>query len=242
MPFRVPCLRYRVMGYRDGEGWEGKGGGEGAERLHSGELDPVNNKQLWLWHYDKHVAVRRRRSLGVLRRDSDAFSHEADLQLRSSIEEKMPTQWLNCWHTVYRLAGEKCGCGLIIMPSMFRTHILTQTYIHTHTYIQRERERERGVCIIETHTSLLATVERRKLAWFGHFTRHDSLSKPSFRAPWKVGDAVISRRNAGWTTSKSGHICQCQDCKQGSPAEKTGRGYLLKRPSCSSEDPIGQGT
>ena len=32
------------------------------------------------------------------------------------------------------------------------------------------------------HEPLLATVKRRKLAWFGHVTRHDSLSKPSLRA------------------------------------------------------------
>ena len=32
-----------------------------------------------------------------------------------------------------------------------------------------------------------------------------SSPKPSFRAPWRVGDAVVGRGNAGWTTSKSGH-------------------------------------
>ena len=47
--------------------------------------------------------------------------------------------------------------------------------------------------------------------------------KPSFRAPWSVGDAVASTGNAGWTTSKSGHPCPCQNCSQGPPAEKTGR-------------------
>ena len=36
--------------------------------------------------------------------------------------------------------------------------------------------------------------------------------KPSFRAPWRVGDAVVGRGNAGWTTSKSGHPCPCQNC------------------------------
>ena len=29
--------------------------------------------------------------------------------------------------------------------------------------------------------------------------------KPFFRAPWRMGDPVVSRGNAGWTTSKSGH-------------------------------------
>ena len=64
---------------------------------------------------------------------------------------------------------------------------------------------------------LLATAKRRKLAWIGHAIRHDSLSKPSFMAHWREGDAVIGRRNAGLKTSKSGHPC----CLQGPPAEKT---------------------
>ena len=34
--------------------------------------------------------------------------------------------------------------------------------------------------------------------------------KPSFRAPWGVGDAVVGTGNAGWTTSKSGHPCLCR--------------------------------
>ena len=74
--------------------------------------------------------------------------------------------------------------------------------------------------------------------------------KSSFRAPWRVGaDAVVSRGKAGWTTSKSGHPCPCQNCGLrraqncgGLPAEKTGRGSLLNRPSCPPDDPIGQGT
>ena len=39
--------------------------------------------------------------------------------------------------------------------------------------------------------------------------------------------------NAGWTTSKSGHPCPCQNCSLGPPAKKTGSGSLLNRPSCS---------
>ena len=34
---------------------------------------------------------------------------------------------------------------------------------------------------------LLATVKRRKLAWFGHVTRHDSLSKTTFRGTLEGG-------------------------------------------------------
>ena len=66
--------------------------------------------------------------------------------------------------------------------------------------------------------------------------------KPPFRAPWRVGDAVVDRENDGWTTPKSGHPCPCQNCSRGPPAEKTGRGSLLNRISCSPDDPIGAET
>ena len=67
-------------------------------------------------------------------------------------------------------------------------------------------------------------------------------SKPSFRAPSGVGDAVVGRGNAGWTTSKSGHPCPCQNCSQGSPTEKAWRGSLLNSPSCPPDDPVGHET
>ena len=51
--------------------------------------------------------------------------------------------------------------------------------------------------------------------------------KPSSRTPWSVGEG-----NVGWTTSKSGHPCPCQNYSQGPPAEKTGRGSLVNRSSC----------
>ena len=49
----------------------------------------------------------------------------------------------------------------------------------------------------------LAIVKRWKLAWFRHVTCQDSLSKPSFRTPWRVGDAMVGRGNVGWTTSET---------------------------------------
>ena len=65
--------------------------------------------------------------------------------------------------------------------------------------------------------------------------------KPSFRVPWRLGEAVVGRGNAGGTSSKSGHPCPCQNCSQGPPAEKAGGGSLLNRPSCPPDDPIGHG-
>ena len=70
--------------------------------------------------------------------------------------------------------------------------------------------------------------------------------KPTFRAPWRMGDAVVSKGNAGWTTSKSGHPCPCKNCSQWPPAEKTGRGSLLNRPPSTPppppDDSMGKGT
>ena len=68
---------------------------------------------------------------------------------------------------------------------------------------------------------LPATVERQKLATCGHVTRHAILSKKyKFRTPWRMGGAVVSRRNTGWTRSKSGHPFPCQNCLQGPPTKK----------------------
>ena len=79
----------------------------------------------------------------------------------------------------------------------------------------------------------------------GHFWSHSMTAcpKPSFMAPWswRVDDTVISRRNAGWTTSRSGHLCPCQNCSRWPPAEKTGRGSLLNCPLFPPDDPFGQG-
>ena len=66
--------------------------------------------------------------------------------------------------------------------------------------------------------------------------------KLSFRAPWRMGNAAVSRGNAGWTTSKSGHSFPYQNCPQGHPAKKTRGGSRLNRSSCPPDDPVYQGT
>ena len=90
---------------------------------------------------------------------------------------------------------------------------------------------------------LQTTVKRRKLAWFWHVTRHDSFYITTLQVVLEEGDAVVGRGgNAGRTTSKSGHPCQCQSCLHGPPEKRTERGSLLDRPPCPLGDPIGQGT
>ena len=93
--------------------------------------------------------------------------------------------------------------------------------------------------LVGSQEPLLTTVKRRKLHGLGMLDAKTASPKPFFRAPWRASDAVVGRGNAGWTTSKSGHICPCQNCSQGPPAEKTWRWSLLNRSSCSPHDPIG---
>ena len=58
--------------------------------------------------------------------------------------------------------------------------------------------------IVGPQEPLLATAKRQKSAWFGHVTLTTASLKPSFMAPWRVGDVVVGRGNAGWITSNGG--------------------------------------
>ena len=80
---------------------------------------------------------------------------------------------------------------------------------------------------------LVATVKRRKLIWFGHVARH--------RALWRVGDAVVVEKRLERLHQRV-DIPPKPEVSQWPPAEKTGRGSLLNRPSCLPNDPVGQGT
>ena len=63
-------------------------------------------------------------------------------------------------------------------------------------------------------------------------------SKPSFKVPWRwSAEGMLDGQH-----QKSGHTCPCQNLSQGTPAEKTGRGSLLNRPSYPPDNPVGPGT
>ena len=89
---------------------------------------------------------------------------------------------------------------------------------------------------------LLATVKRPKIDGSGISNATTASPQPSFRASWRVSDTVVCTGNAGWTSSKSGRPCLCQNCSQGLHAGRTGGESLLNRPSWPPDDPIGQGT
>ena len=65
------------------------------------------------------------------------------------------------------------------------------------------------------------------MVWACHMPRQPLQNRPSG-----------CKGNAGWTTSKSGRPCPWRICSQGPPAEQTGRGSLLNRPSCPLDDPV----
>ena len=92
--------------------------------------------------------------------------------------------------------------------------------LHGISYQDQRLDAKGDVLPCRSTDTFLETVKRRKLAWFGHVTRHEL---------WRVGDAVVSRGNARWTTSKNGHPCPCQNSSQRPPAEEIGRGSLLNR-------------
>ena len=89
---------------------------------------------------------------------------------------------------------------------------------------------------------LLATVKRRKLAWFRHVTHHDSLSQTTLQGILE-GRRRRGRQRKCWMDKvKECTTCPRQNCLQRPPAEKTGSRSLLNRLSCPSDDPVGQGT
>ena len=87
---------------------------------------------------------------------------------------------------------------------------------------------------------LLATIKRQQPAWFGHVTRHDSLSKNIPQGTLKGGRRRGRQKKYWMDNIKEWTPLSIPELPQGPPAEKTGRGSLLNRPSCPPDDPIGQ--
>ena len=84
-----------------------------------------------------------------------------------------------------------------------------------------------------------ATVNKQKLACFGHVHIMTASLKPSYRAPWRVGDTMVRRGNAGWTTLNTERVdipalagTACNDPLQ----------ITLKEVMSPPPIPIGQGT
>ena len=75
----------------------------------------------------------------------------------------------------------------------------------------------------QAYIRLLVSINRnlvQQMSWDGNLhgaeMSHAMTASPIsfFRAPWRVGDTVVGRENAGWTTSESGRPCPCQNCSQ----------------------------
>ena len=79
--------------------------------------------------------------------------------------------------------------------------------------------------LVDIQEPLLAAVKR---GW----NLHGLGMSPVFRASWRLDDAVVSRGNAGWTMSKSGHPYPYQNYSRWPPAEKIGKASLMNCPSC----------
>ena len=91
--------------------------------------------------------------------------------------------------------------------------------------------------LVGPQESLLATVKRRQLAWFGHITRHGSLSKTILQGSLEGGQRRGQQRKC-WTDNIKEWaylLITWASCKK----KKIGRGSLLNHPSCPPDDPIG---
>ena len=95
-----------------------------------------------------------------------------------------------------------------------------------------------GYCLAEQDQlpcePLLATVKRQKLAWFGHVTRQDNLTKTIFHDILE-GWRRRGRQRKCWmdNTKEQTSLPIPEMLTTASCRKKTGRGSVLNRPSCS---------
>ena len=88
------------------------------------------------------------------------------------------------------------------------------------------------------------TPQVRKLPWFGHVTRQETLSKTILQEHLRGGTTLWSAKEVLDGQHQRVDIsvhARTVHRSQGSPAEKNRRRYLLF-PSCSPDDPTGQRT
>ena len=134
------------------------------------------------------------------------------------------TGWLLAWPLIEWLCT-LCSCDIFAESVKYITIVISKTkqkkkkkkstfFFQPAVSIKRKRYRERqSECGASSSTSL------RFFFFFfwggslhGSGMSHLTTASPKlfFRAPWRVGDAMVGRGNAGWTTSKSGHPAACQ--------------------------------
>ncbi|GFR99641.1 endonuclease-reverse transcriptase [Elysia marginata] len=107
------------------------------------------------------------------------------------------------------------------------------------TFPIAENEETAVVAYVGPQEPLLATVKRRKLAWFGHVTRHDSLSKTILQGTVE-GKHRRGRQKKAW----------CDKIKEWTgmamyelpEIEMHGDRKLILLPSDPPDDPTGRGT
>ena len=119
-----------------------------------------------------------------------------------------------------------CGCEIWILPDdsekgiqVFKTGCL-RTLLRI-SYLEHKTNdwvRSKINFLVGPQQPLLTTLKRRNLHGSGISQATTASPKPSFRAPWRVGNSVVGRGKAGRATLKSGHSCPCQSGSQGPSA------------------------
>ena len=122
----------------------------------------------------------------------------------------LPTFWLRCCapHT-YTMHERICCLFVFVVVVVFKTKRLRKLLRISY---QEHKTNDWVRSKINFHRNLFWQLSRDgKLHGSGMSNATTASLKPSFRAPWWVGGAVVGRGNAGWTTSKSGHHCTYQN-------------------------------
>ena len=133
-------------------------------------------------------------------------------------------------------------CMLTEKIQAFKTKRMRKLRISYSEHKTNDWGRSKINFLVGPQKRLTATVKRWKLTWFGHVTRHDSLSKTVLQGTLEGGQHHGQQRKCWTDDIKVWTSLPCQNCSRGPPAEKTGRGSLLNRPLCPPDDPSGQET
>ena len=135
--------------------------------------------------------------------------------------------------------GPGCMCVSQKKDPGFRNdvHEETSPYLLLGAPDQRLGAEQDQLPCVGSQELLLAPVQRRKLAWFGHFTRHDSLSKTVLQRTLENGQRRGRQRKfwidniREWTSQSMPELFTKASCR------KDWNRISVNRPSCPPPPP-----
>ena len=158
------------------------------------------------WHLFSRIHIRIASAMAamaklyIIWRPNTISSHVSS---SSTILLSPPSSYMAVKHGPCLLTKKKKDPG-------FRNKMHEETSQHLLLGAQHHRWDGARLPFLWVHRSLFWQLSRDgNLHGSGMSHTTTASPKTSARAPWGVGDAVVGRENARWTTSKSGHPCPC---------------------------------